>query len=354
MIAPAELEKPVPTVYEQLISRGVSRRDFLKFCAWMSAYLGLQNTGAAQIAKALETRRRIPVVWMHFQECTCCSESFLRSSHPIVADILLDKISLDYTETLQAAAGHQAEEALRDTITKYKGEYLMLVEGSVPLRRGRRLLRHRRPLRARHGARGRRGRQGHRRVGQLRLRRLRAGRQSQPDPRDADQRHHQGQADRERAGLPADRRGHGRSAGPPAHLRPHPAARRPRPPEGVLLPPGPRHLLPPRRTTTPDSSSRSFDDENARKGYCLYKVGCRGPTTYNSCGVDPLEQRDQLPHPVRASVHRLLRGQVLGQRALLPADRQLPRLRHRVDRRQDRPRRSAASPSPALAVARGA
>ena len=123
----------VPTVYEQMVSRGVSRRDFMKFCAWMSAYLGLEQTGVAAIAKAIETKRRLPVVWLHFQECTCCSESFLRSSHPIVADILLDKISLDYTETLQAAAGHQAEEILHDLITNHKGEYLMLVEGSIPL-----------------------------------------------------------------------------------------------------------------------------------------------------------------------------------------------------------------------------
>jgi len=123
----------VPTIYEQALSRGVSRRDFLKFCTWMGAYLGLEHEAAAQIARALESKRRIPVEWLHFQECTCCSESFLRSSHPIVADILLDKISLDYTETLQAAAGHQAEEILRDTITKHRGEYLMLVEGSVPL-----------------------------------------------------------------------------------------------------------------------------------------------------------------------------------------------------------------------------
>ena len=128
-----QLNETVPTIYEQMVSRGVDRREFLKFCAWMGAYLGLESSAAAQIAKAIETKRRIPVVWLHFQECTCCSESFIRSSHPIVADILLDKVSLDYTETLQAAAGYQAEEILHDTITKYKGEYLMLVEGSVPL-----------------------------------------------------------------------------------------------------------------------------------------------------------------------------------------------------------------------------
>ena len=28
----------------------------------------------------------------------------------------------------------------------------------------------------------------------------------------------------------------------------------------------------------------NFDDENAKKGYCLYKVGCKGPSTYNACG----------------------------------------------------------------------
>ena len=123
----------VPTVYEQMVSRGVSRRDFMKFCAWMSAYLGLEQSGVAAIAKAIETKRRLPVVWLHFQECTCCSESFLRSSHPIVADILLDKISLDYTETLLAASGHQAEQCLKDTMEKYKGEYLLCIEGSVPL-----------------------------------------------------------------------------------------------------------------------------------------------------------------------------------------------------------------------------
>jgi len=99
----------------------------------MSAFIGIEASGVGKVVKAMETKPRLPVVWFHFQECTCCSESFIRTSHPIVADIVLDKISLDYTETLQAAAGHQAEEALHNTMKKYKGEYLMLVEGSVPV-----------------------------------------------------------------------------------------------------------------------------------------------------------------------------------------------------------------------------
>jgi hydrogenase small subunit len=121
-----------PTIWEHAQSKGVSRRDFLTACAWMTAMLGLPVSAVAQVTKALENKPRLPVLWFHFQECTCCSESFIRSSHPGVADIILDRISLDYTETLMAASGHQAEDALRDAMTKYKGEYLMLVEGSVP------------------------------------------------------------------------------------------------------------------------------------------------------------------------------------------------------------------------------
>jgi hydrogenase small subunit len=29
--------------------------------------------------------------------------------------------------------------------------------------------------------------------------------------------------------------------------------------------------------------AKSFNDEGYRKGYCLYKLGCKGPTTYNAC-----------------------------------------------------------------------
>jgi hydrogenase small subunit len=126
------LPKRQPTYYEEVERKGYSRRDFMKFCSMMAAYLGLESSGIAQVAKALETSTRLPVIWLHFQECTCCSESFIRSSHPMVADLLLDQISLDYTETLMAASGFQAEEAMKNTMNKYKDEYILCVEGSVP------------------------------------------------------------------------------------------------------------------------------------------------------------------------------------------------------------------------------
>jgi hydrogenase small subunit len=127
------MSRPPLTIWEQAQMQGYSRRDFLQFCSWIAAAAGIEASGVPRVVEALETQPRPTVVWFHFQECTCCSESFIRSNHPIVSDIILDKISLDYSETLQAAAGHQAEAALKTAMEKNKGKYLMLVEGSVPL-----------------------------------------------------------------------------------------------------------------------------------------------------------------------------------------------------------------------------
>ncbi len=122
------------SVWEVMESKGYSRREFLQFCTYAATVAGLAGSHLDAVAQAFEKKPRPPVVWLHFQECTCCSESFIRSSHPIVADVLLDMISLDYTETLQAAAGFQAEKCLSDTVKNYAGKYILLVEGSVPVK----------------------------------------------------------------------------------------------------------------------------------------------------------------------------------------------------------------------------
>src|SRR5260370_15842175 len=87
---------------------------------------------AAQFISAVEKGARPSVIWLHFQECTGCTESLLRTSHPGLAEVLFDLISLDYHETLMAAAGHQAEEALEAAIKKNAGKYILVVEGAVP------------------------------------------------------------------------------------------------------------------------------------------------------------------------------------------------------------------------------
>lgn len=273
-----------PTYYDELQRKGYSRRDFMRFCSIMTAYMGLQSTAIGQVAKAMEATPRLPVIWLHFQECTCCSESFIRSSHPIVADLLLDQISLDYTETLMAASGFQAEEAMKHTMTKYKGEYILCVEGSVPT-----------------DADG--------------VYCMIGGKTSMQILEEA------------AAGAKAiiawgscASNGCVQSAKPnptmatPIHklVKGKPVIKVPGcPPIGEVMAGVIVHVVTFGRIPELDHLGRpkafyskrvhdtcyrrpyydaglfveSFDDANAKKGYCLYKVGCKGPSTYNACGL---------------------------------------------------------------------
>jgi len=273
-----------PTYLEEFKRKGYSRKDFLKFCTLMAAYLGLENASIGQVVKAMSAKPRLPVIWLHFQECTCCSESFIRSSHPIVADVLLDQISLDYTETLMAASGFQAEEAMKNTMTKYKGEYILCVEGSVPT--------------AADGV--------YCMIG---------GKTSMQILEEA--------AEGAKAIIAwgsCASNGCVQAANPnptsatPIHklVKGKPIIKVPGcPPIGEVMAGVIVHIVTFGRLPELDGLGRpkafyskrvhdtcyrrpyydaglyveSFDDDNAKKGYCLYKVGCKGPSTYNACAV---------------------------------------------------------------------
>lgn len=124
---------PGQTLGETMEQRGVSRREFLAFCAEMGVMLGLGSLAAPKIAHALQAVRRPPVIWLQLQECTGCTESVIRSSDPSIGDVVLDLISLDYQHTLMAAAGHAAEEAKRASMEANRGNYILVVTGSIPL-----------------------------------------------------------------------------------------------------------------------------------------------------------------------------------------------------------------------------
>lgn len=285
------------TMWEHAQVKGYSRRDFVKFCAWMGALTGIEASGIGKLLHAMDTKPRIPVLWFHGQECTCCSESFIRSSHPIVSDLILDKISLDYSETLQAAAGFQAEEAMHAVMKKYKGEYLMLVEGSVPLGNdgvyccigGRTMLDIVKEAAenakaivawgncATHGC-------------------VQA---AKPNPTEATPIHKiiSGKPIINVPGCPPiaevmagtivhllafDRIPQLDGLGRPKAFysrRVHDTCyRRPNYDAGLFV--------------------ETFDDENAKRGYCLYKVGCRGPVTYNSCGI--IKWNEGVSYPIQS------------------------------------------------------
>jgi len=112
----------------------MSRREFLQFCAALATTLGLPQGADAAVAEAVATKKRPSVIWLHFQECTGCTESMLRAEHPTLEKLILDVISLDYHETLFAAAGHQVEAARLTAMAENKGQYILVVEGAIPTR----------------------------------------------------------------------------------------------------------------------------------------------------------------------------------------------------------------------------
>ena len=127
------------TIAAHLKKSGVSRRSFLQLCSTLivAAPVGLSLTSkatAAQVARIVGKARRPSVIWLHFQDCTGCTETLLRTSAPDVAHLILDVISLDYHETLMAASGAQAEAALRSAIEDNAGKYVLVVEGAIPTR----------------------------------------------------------------------------------------------------------------------------------------------------------------------------------------------------------------------------
>ncbi len=114
----------------------VSRRRFIKGCTMAAAALGLSDTVVPKFVAAATSSRRPPVIWLHFQECTGCTESLLRASHPDIARLILDIISLDYHETVMVPSGHQAEKSLTDSVSQYEGKFILVVEGAIPTKDG--------------------------------------------------------------------------------------------------------------------------------------------------------------------------------------------------------------------------
>jgi hydrogenase small subunit len=125
------------TIAEHIQASGISRRKFIEFCGLLmaAAPAGLSLSGKAsaqEVAKSIGKARRPSVIWLHFQECTGCSESILHTSRPDVADLIFNVISLDYHETLMAASGYQAEAAMHEAMEANSGKYVLVVEGAIP------------------------------------------------------------------------------------------------------------------------------------------------------------------------------------------------------------------------------
>ena len=274
----------IETFYDVMRRQGITRRSFMKYCSLTAAALGLSPAMVPRIAHAMETKPRTPVIWVHGLECTCCSESFIRSAHPLAKDVVLSMISLDYDDTLMAAAGHAAEAAFEETIAKYRGNYILAVEGNPPLNEdGMFCITGGKPFveKLRHAAKDAKAI-----ISWGACASYGCVQAAKPNPTQATP-VHKVITDKPIIKVPGcppiaevmtgvitymltfdrlpelDRQGrpamfYGQRIHDKCYRRPHFDA-------GQFV--------------------EAWDDENARKGYCLYKMGCKGPTTYNACST---------------------------------------------------------------------
>lgn len=120
--------------YDRLEKKGVSRREFMKFCTFLTATMGLSASCVPRVAEvfAVSPKQRPPLIWLHFAECTGCTESAIRTVYPWIDELVFEILSFEYHETLMAASGHQAEENLHNAVKKYKGKFICVVEGAIP------------------------------------------------------------------------------------------------------------------------------------------------------------------------------------------------------------------------------
>src|SRR5919197_2279864 len=120
----------------ELAATGVSRRDLVKVCSLAAGAVGLPAWAGEKMADKAASGAKPPVIWLHFQECTGCSESLLRTSAPDVAELILGLVSLDYHETLMVPSGAQAEQTLTEAIERSAGKYVLVVGSAIPTKDG--------------------------------------------------------------------------------------------------------------------------------------------------------------------------------------------------------------------------
>ena len=139
------------SIHAYLTRRGYSRREFMRLCGALAGVLGMRSVPLSAvgglpagdalsgspvdtIARALQESPRVPLIWLETQDCAGCTMALTRSSG--IVGLVLDTLAIVYHETLSAAAGFQLEEHKQAAMARYAGEYLLVVEGSVPTGEG--------------------------------------------------------------------------------------------------------------------------------------------------------------------------------------------------------------------------
>lgn len=109
------------------------KKEYNSWVSMITADMRLGPKYEPLVSQGLEQLNKIPIIWLELADCTGNSEGFIKSAHPKVDDLILKYISLDYHELLMAASGDQSESVLDGIIENDAGKYILMVEGAVPL-----------------------------------------------------------------------------------------------------------------------------------------------------------------------------------------------------------------------------
>ncbi len=116
-----------------LASLDIAKHEVNSWVSMVTASMQLHPNFEEVVEQGIKTLNKVPIIWLELADCSGNSEAFIKSANPAIEDLIFDYVSLDYHELLMSASGDQSETILEDIITNQKGEYILIVEGAVPL-----------------------------------------------------------------------------------------------------------------------------------------------------------------------------------------------------------------------------
>jgi hydrogenase small subunit len=118
---------------------GFTRRDFVRWAVAAPVAVGFADAFLPKLAKAMEEAvKEYPIIWLQASTCSGCSVSVINTIHPSIKNIILEQVlpghqlKLMYHGTLMAATGSLSTNTARETSEKFKGKYILVVEGAIP------------------------------------------------------------------------------------------------------------------------------------------------------------------------------------------------------------------------------
>ncbi|RLB76912.1 MAG: hyaluronate lyase, partial [Deltaproteobacteria bacterium] len=114
-------------------SLDIGKHEVNSWVSMVTASMQLHPNFEQVVDGAVCALNKVPVIWLELADCSGNSEAFIKSTNPAIEDIIFDYVSLDYHELLMSASGDQSETILEDIVANQKGEYILIVEGAVPM-----------------------------------------------------------------------------------------------------------------------------------------------------------------------------------------------------------------------------